>query len=140
MNGCQWSQEIADFCAWTVRYDMWCKMRFFEDMLHADLEGERTAVQRGPVSLLNLLPNEFTREQVRELRIAHGKKPDPKLMIDTWVKREKVVRDKARNVYRKVGSRQLILLSLIRRRYEKVSNQRLQLRCFSTAVLPKKGL
>ena len=55
-HGMQWSEEIAQFCAWSVRYDMWCKMRFFRDMMHKDMEAERTAVQRGPASLLAMLP------------------------------------------------------------------------------------
>ena len=77
MNGCQWSREIEEFAAWTVRYDLWCKMRFFRDMLHSDLQGEETSKQRGPVGLLSLLPNEFTREDVKALRKAQGMKPDP---------------------------------------------------------------
>ena len=43
-------------------------MRFFFDMLHSDIEGERSALQRGPVSLLSMLPKEFTREEVKALR------------------------------------------------------------------------
>ena len=84
MNGCQWSAEIADFAAWSVRYDLWCKMRFFRDMLHSDLQGEETSKQRGPVGLLSLLPNEFTREDVKALRIAQGMKPDPRNVLNSW--------------------------------------------------------
>ena len=106
MNGCQWSQTIADFATWTVRYDMWCKMRFFSDILHKDLAGEKTAVQRGPVSLLTLLPDEFTKQQVEALRVAQGMKPDPKLMISNWIKRGQVKKDAGRGVYIKVVSSQ----------------------------------
>ena len=90
MNGMQWSKEIEDFATWTVKYDMWCKMRFFRDLMRSDLEGERTAIQRGPVGLLSMLPNEFTREDVKALRIAQGLKPDPKKSIDNWVARGRV--------------------------------------------------
>ena len=96
MNGCQWSQTIADFAAWSVRYDLWCKMRFFRDMLHKDLEGEKTSLQRGPVSLLTRLPDEFTKQQAQELRVAEGLKPTPNAMINQWVKRGYIVRDEAR--------------------------------------------
>ena len=99
VNGCRWSTVIADFAAWTVRYDLWCKMRFFRDMLHKDLEGEKTALQRGPVSLLALLPDEFTKQQVQELRIAEGMKPNPTGMIGQWVSRGYIVRDDARGVF-----------------------------------------
>ena len=98
-NGCRWSTVIGDFAAWTVRYDLWCKMRFFRDMLHKDLEGEKTALQRGPVSLLALLPDEFTKQQVQELRIAEGMKPNPTGMIGQWVSRGYIVRDDSRGVF-----------------------------------------
>ena len=102
MNGCRWSQVIADFAAWTVRYDMWCKMRFFSDMVHKDLAGEKTSLQVGPVSLLTLLPDEFTREDVRNLRIAQGMKPDPTNMIKTWKNRGQVQQSDERCVYTKI--------------------------------------
>ena len=87
MNGMQWSEEIEAFATWSVKYDLWCKMRFFRDMLHSDIEGERTALQRGPVGLLSMLPNEFTREDVKALRIAQGMKPDPRKCLDNWISR-----------------------------------------------------
>ena len=99
MNGCRWTTVIADFAAWSVRYDLWCKMRFFRDMLHKDLEGEKTALQRGPVSLLTLLPMEFTRQQAEELRVAQGMKPNPAVMLSTWKKRGYVTLDEQRGVY-----------------------------------------
>ena len=74
-------------------------MRFFRDMLHSDIEGERTALQRGPVGLLTMLPNEFTREDVKALRIAQGMKPDPNGLLRQWVKRGVVVKDEAAGVY-----------------------------------------
>ena len=98
--------EVADFATWTVRYDMWCKMRFFSDILHKDLAGEKSSVQRGPVSLLTLLPDEFTKQQVEALRMAQGMKPDPKLMISNWIKRGQVKKDAGRGVYIKVVSSQ----------------------------------
>ena len=30
-NGCRWEPEIEDFIRWSERYDLWCKMRFFEE-------------------------------------------------------------------------------------------------------------
>ena len=99
MNGCQWTCEIAEFAAWSVKYDLWCKMRFFRDMLHSDLKGEETAKQRGPVGLLPMLPKEFTRDDVRALRIAQGMKPDPTALINKWVTRKQVLRDAERGIY-----------------------------------------
>ena len=99
MNGCQWSEEIERFATWSVKYDLWCKMRFFRDMLRNDIEGERAALQRGPVGLLPLLPQEFTRDDVRALRIAQGLKPDPSALINKWVTRKQILRDAERGVY-----------------------------------------
>ena len=78
---------------------MWCKMRFFRDMLHSDIEGERAALQRGPVGLLSMLPKEFTREDVKALRIAQGMKPNPSDVLAQWVKRGVIVRDCERGIY-----------------------------------------
>ena len=99
MNDCQWTQTIADCARWSVEYDLWCKMRFFSDMIRSDLQGEKTSIQRGPVSLLALLPKEFTREDVRALRIAQGMSPEPKNMIGQWVAKNQVTKDSSRNVY-----------------------------------------
>ena len=103
MNGMRWSKAIEDFATWSVRYDLWCKMRFFRDMLHSDIEGERTAIQRGPVGLLSMLPREFTREQVRDLRIAQGMSADPGNVIKNWVRRGLIAKDAMRGTYVKVS-------------------------------------
>ena len=79
-------------------------MRFFRDMLRSDIEGERAALQRGPVGLLPLLPKEFTRDDVRALRIAQGMKPDPKVVLSQWLAKGAVVRDDERGLYVKVKS------------------------------------
>ena len=102
MNGCQWSREIEEFASWSVRYDLWCKMRFFRDLLHKDVDGERQALQRGPVGLLSMLPKEFTRDQVRDLRIKQGMKPDPKVMLSLWKSRGLIAAGEAPNVYIRV--------------------------------------
>ena len=74
-------------------------MRFFRDMMHKDMEGERAALQRGPVGLLPLLPQEFTRDDVRALRIAQGMKPDPRVVLSQWVAKGTIVRDDERGLY-----------------------------------------
>ena len=87
-----------------MRYDSWCKMRFFSDMLHKDLEGEQTSVQRGPISLLTMLPSEFTRRQVQDLRIAQGMKPNPKEILKAWAKRGLVKYLPDTDTYQQVGT------------------------------------
>ena len=98
----KWTKEIEEFIRWSEEYDLWCKMRFFRDLLHKDVQGERDALQRGPVGLLSMLPKEFTREQVRDLRIKQGMKPDPKVMISLWKNRGLIVAGEAPNAYVRV--------------------------------------
>ena len=102
MNDMQWTSEIEEFATWSVKYDLWCKMRFFRDLLHKDVQGERDALQRGPVGLLTMLPKEFTREQVRDLRIKQGMKPDPRAMLSLWKRRGMIVAGEAPNTYIRV--------------------------------------
>ena len=61
-----------------------------------------SAIQRGPVGLLGMLPKEFTREQVRDLRIKQGMKPDPKGAISKWKQRGLIVAGEAPNTYVRV--------------------------------------
>ena len=101
MNGMNWNPEISDFASWSVRYDMWCKMRFFGDLMHRDLEAENEALQKDPHSLLALLPNEFTRQMAQEMRMTQGRKANPDAMLRQWVCRGYVERT-AKEQYRKV--------------------------------------
>ena len=102
MCGMQWTEEIGEFAAWTVRYDMWCKMRFFGDLLHQDLEAEAAAGTANPRNLLDLLPREFTRQMAQDLRTSQGRKPNPRNMLAQWVHRGYILYDEARAVYVKV--------------------------------------
>ena len=61
-NGCRWEPEIEDFIRWSERYDLWCKMRFFEeDIQKANNVGEHSN-KRGPSNLLQSLPDTFTEQ------------------------------------------------------------------------------
>jgi hypothetical protein len=102
MNGMQWSQEIDEFAAWSVRYDMWCKMHFFGDLMHQEMEAETMVVTGNRNNLLRLLPSEFTRQMAQDMRIAQGLKPNPKDMLAQWVHRGYIVKDEARDLYIKV--------------------------------------
>ena len=102
MNGMQWSPEIDEFASWSVRYDMWCKMHFFGDLMRQEMEAETIVVTGNKNNLLDLLPSEFTRQMAQDMRIAQGRKPNPKDMLAQWTHRGYIVRDEARNVYMKV--------------------------------------
>lgn len=104
MNGMQWSHEISEFAAWSVRYDMWCKVHFFGDLMHQEMEAETMAVAGNTRNnLLSLLPSEFTRQMAQDMRIAQGRNPNPRDMLAQWVHRGYIAYDKARGVYVRTG-------------------------------------
>ena len=71
-NGCKWEPEIDEFIRWSERYDLYCKMRFFGDAIKkANDTGEKSS-KRGPSNMLMQLPDEFTYQQVIDLRVANG--------------------------------------------------------------------
>ena len=92
-NGCRWEPEIEDFIRWSERYDLWCKMRFFEeDIQKANNVGEHSN-KRGPSNLLQSLPDTFTEQQVVEARAALGLSVEGTAhLLSTWVYRKYVER------------------------------------------------
>ena len=92
-NGCRWEPEIEDFIRWSERYDLWCKMRFFEeDIQKANNVGEHSN-KRGPSNLLQSLPDTFTEQQVVEARAALGLSQEGTAhLLSTWVYRKYVKR------------------------------------------------
>ena len=92
-NGCRWEPEIDDFIRWSERYDLWCKMRFFEeDIQKANNAGEHSN-KRGPSNLLQSLPDTFTEQQVVEARAALGLSEEGTAhLLSTWVYRKYVKR------------------------------------------------
>ncbi len=93
-NGNQWEKNIEDFVRWSLQYDLWCKMEFFgEDIERANNGNERIGA-RGPRNLLELLPDEFTREHALNVRIKQGMGSDRKKcaqMIRQWLYRKYVL-------------------------------------------------
>ena len=91
-NGQKWEKSIEDFIKWSLDYDLYCKMAFFgEDIERATYDGERIGT-RGPRNLLELLPDEFTIEDAKRVRLQQGKGTDKTMnMVSTWKKRCYVV-------------------------------------------------
>ena len=91
-NGCRWDETFDDFIRWSQEYDLWCKMLYFGQQLEKEME-EEVAMQRqhGPQNLLNLLPDDFTREQYRNLRQSRGKKGDGESTLRSWMHRKYIV-------------------------------------------------
>ena len=71
-NGCKWEPEIDEFIRWSERYDLYCKMRFFGDAIKRANDTGENSSKRGPSNMLMQLPDEFTYQQVIDLRVANG--------------------------------------------------------------------
>ena len=71
-NGYRWEPEIDDFIRWSERYDLYCKMRFFGDMIARENSAGEKSSKRGPENLLQLLPDIFTMPQLDAIRMEHG--------------------------------------------------------------------
>ena len=92
-NGYRWEEEIEDFIRWSERYDLWCKMRFFEEDIRNSANKGEHSNQRGPSNLLQALPDMFTEQQVVDARKALGlPKEGTAHLLATWVYRKYIRR------------------------------------------------
>ena len=85
-NGQKWEKPIEDFIRWSLHYDMFCKMVFFGNRIEAANNAEDSRIgAHGPVNLLTKLPDEFTVEDAKRVRLKEGKTTDgTKKMISQW--------------------------------------------------------
>ena len=100
-NGCKWEPEIDEFIRWSEQYDLYCKMRFFGDMIAKENFTAQKSSKRGPQNLLQILPDSFTAAQLLAIRLEHGldaKGTD--MMIRQWLHRNYI-----RRAYQYTGKR-----------------------------------
>ena len=100
-NGCKWEPEIDEFIRWSEQYDLYCKMRFFGDMIAKENFTAERSSKRGPQNLLQILPDSFTAAQLLAIRLEHGldaKGTD--MMIRQWLHRNYI-----RRAYQYTGKR-----------------------------------
>ena len=99
-HGYKWSKEIADFVRWTQQYNLWCKMLYFGQQLEKELR-EEVEIQRqsGPQNLLELLPDEFTKDQYRQMRQQQGKSGSGDGTLRSWQSRGHIVYDEVSGRY-----------------------------------------
>ena len=100
-NGCKWEPEIDEFIRWSEQYDLYCKMRFFGDMIAKENFTAEKSSKRGPQNLLQILPDNFTAAQLLAIRLEHGldaKGTD--MMIRQWLHRNYI-----RRAYQYTGTR-----------------------------------
>ena len=98
-NGMKWEKSIEDFIRWSERYDLWCKLKLFGQMIY-DADGEQDKASRtapnGPKNLLTLLPDSFTEDDYVKVRRSQGFDNDDRKRIKDalkqWVHRGYVAR------------------------------------------------
>ena len=71
-QGEKWDKTIEHFVRWSLKYDLWCKMHFFGESILNQEAAEQGRERRGPQNLLDLLPDEFTRQEAHQLRLQMG--------------------------------------------------------------------
>ena len=97
-NGFRWEPEIEEFIRWSEQYDLYCKMRFFEDGIKTASTSAEKSTSHGPSNLLQQLPDEFMYQQAVEVRQKNGLSADgTKNMLYAWVHRGYIERRKAGN-------------------------------------------
>ncbi len=97
-NGFRWEPEIEEFIRWSEQYDLYCKMRFFEDGIKTASMSAEKSTSHGPSNLLQQLPDEFMYQQAVEVRQKNGLSADgTKNMLYAWVHRGYIERRKAGN-------------------------------------------
>ena len=98
-NGMKWEASIEDFIRWSERYDLWCKLKLFGQMIY-EADTDRADLPKtaphGPKNLLEQLPDEFTMEDYIKLRRQEGYEDDNNrrvnIALNQWVHRGYVVR------------------------------------------------
>ena len=99
-HGYKWSKEIAEFVRWTQQYNLWCKMLYFGQQLEKELR-EEVEIQRqsGPQNLLELLSDEFTKEQYYQMRQQQGKAGNGDGTLRSWQSRGYIAYDEVTGRY-----------------------------------------
>lgn len=97
-NGMKWEKSIEDFVRWGERYDLYCKLKLFGQMIYdadRDQDSLPKTAPHGPKNLLELLPDEFSLKDYAKLRREQGFDDNRKRTMDAvyqWVSRGYVVK------------------------------------------------
>ena len=88
-HGGVWDKTMEEFIRWSLKYDMWCKMKFFGEAIEEVENLGMREKKRGPQNLLDLLPDIFTRDEAGQMRkrysIIGGSLSS---MLSTWKNRK----------------------------------------------------
>ena len=99
-HGFRWTKEIAEFVQWSQSYNLWCKMLFFGEQLEEELKEEEAIMRHaGPQGMFDLLPQQFTLDEYRQLRQRLNKEGSGDSTLRSWVHRKRLVWDEAAGMY-----------------------------------------
>ena len=103
-HGYRWDKSIAEFVRWSEQYNLWCKMLYFGTQLEKELNDEQELQRHsGPQNLLELLPDEFTREQYLQMRQQAGRPGPGDSTLRTWQTRGHIALDETSGRYVKIN-------------------------------------
>lgn len=103
-QGYQWSREIADFCRWSLQYDLWCKLHFFDNSMREQQLQEQLPAVCGPQNMLDMLPDRFSRTDLQAVHRAQGRDGNVMQLIYTWTNRDHIEQDQSTGEYIKTSA------------------------------------
>ena len=100
-QGYQWDETIADFCRWSMRYDLWLKLHFFGEQMRIQSEESLPTKNVGPKNILDMVQDRFSLQDLTFIYQALGKQGNIKQLIYTWTSRGYIEQDAATQEYLK---------------------------------------
>ena len=94
-NGEKWEKAIEDFIEWSVKYDLWCKMRFFGNQMQEAIDADSRMVYHatGVSNLLLFVHDTFDKVEIQRVCQIHGTKTKLAILLCNWKKRGFIVKN-----------------------------------------------
>lgn len=94
-NGEKWEKAIEEFIEWSVKYDLWCKMRFFGNQMQEAIDADNRAVchSSGVSNLLLFVHDTFDKAEIQNVCMVHGTKTKLAILLCNWKKRGFIVKN-----------------------------------------------
>lgn len=94
-NGEKWEKAIEEFIEWSVKYDLWCKMRFFGNQMQEAIDADNRSIYHasGVSNLLLFVHDTFDKAEIQEVCMVHGTKTKLAVLLCTWKKRGFIVKN-----------------------------------------------
>lgn len=94
-NGEKWEKPIEEFIEWSVKYDLWCKMRFFGNQMQEAIDADNRAVchSSGVSNLLLFVHDTFDKAEIQNVCMVHGTKTKLAILLCNWKKRGFIVKN-----------------------------------------------